>query len=73
MNRDSDDEVDIDATNYKGLYAGEAKEKFIDPDTGAHFQYDDLYKRIAVMKERRKVIDAKLGIIPPSEKEIKCA
>jgi hypothetical protein len=47
MNRDSDDEVDIDATNYKGLYAGEAKEKFIDPDTGAHFEYDDLYKRIA--------------------------
>jgi hypothetical protein len=63
MNRDSDDDVDVDANNYKGLYAGETKEKFIDPETGAHFEYKDLCKRIAVMKERRKAIDAKLGIV----------
>ena len=53
MNKESDDDVYVDGTNYKGLYAGEAKEKFIDPETGAHFEYQDLYRRIAVMKERR--------------------
>ena len=73
MNRDSDDEVDVDAINYKGLYAGETKEKFIDPETGAHFEYEDLYRRISVMKEKRKAIDAKLGIIEPPQKESKRA
>lgn len=74
MNKDSDcDNIDVDATNYKGLYAGEPKEKFMDPDTGAHFEYEDLYRRIEIMKERRKLIDAKLGIVESPQKETKRA
>jgi len=52
----------VDATNYKGIYAGEPKEKYMDPLTGAHFEYNDLCKRIVVMKEKRRLIDTKLGL-----------
>ena len=48
--------------NYKGICAEEEKEKFIDPITGAHFEYNDLCKRLNVMKERRQEIDARLGL-----------
>ena len=32
-------------------------EQFMDPETGAHFQYDDLVKRIQKLKKRRAIID----------------
>lgn len=47
---DSDSSADvIDEHNFKGIYADAPKEKYIDPVTGAHFQYRDLYQRIGVM------------------------
>ena len=39
--------------NYKGIYAEQEDEKYIDPVTGAHFKHDDICKRlIVVFKER---------------------
>ena len=61
---DSDSSADvIDEHNFKGIYADAPKEKYIDPVTGAHFKYRDLYQRISVMLERRKLIDQQLGIV----------
>lgn len=37
---DVDDNIDVD--NYRGILEGEQKEKFTDPETGAHFEYYDL-------------------------------
>jgi hypothetical protein len=56
MDHDSDID-DIDAGNYKGIYEGEQKEKFICPQTGAHFEYFDLCKRMSRLREQRKLID----------------
>ena len=50
MEKDSDCD-DIDYGNFKGIYEGEQKEKFIDPETGAHFEYYDLCKRMSRLKE----------------------
>ena len=49
-------------TNYKGIYFGDDNEKFHDEDTGAHFQYKDLYQRMLVAAEQRKIIDKQLKI-----------
>jgi hypothetical protein len=56
MDKDSDLD-DIDFGNFKGIYEGEQKEKFIDPKTGAHFEYFDLCKRMSRLREQRKMID----------------
>lgn len=61
MDKDSDLD-DIDYGNFKGIYEGEQKEKFIDPKTGAHFEYFDLCKRMSRLREQRKIIDKALGI-----------
>ena len=41
----------IELGNYKGIYFGEKDEKFIDPKTGAHFEYYDFCKRLSKLKE----------------------
>ena len=58
---------DIDFNNFKGIYEGEQKEKFICPKTGAHFEYYDLCKRMSHLREQRKIIDQQLGIVWPTE------
>ena len=65
MNIEKDSDVeDLDFGNFKGIYEGEQKEKYYDPDNGAHFEYYDLCKRMAKLKELRKQIDMQLGITP---------
>jgi len=56
LEKDSDVE-DIDVENFKGIYEGDVKQKFHDPITGAHFEYYDLCKRMAKLKELRRQID----------------
>ena len=43
-----DDLDDIDYNNYKGIFFGEENPstKYQDPETGAHFDYKDLIKRL---------------------------
>lgn len=40
------------------------KEKYICPETGAHFEYFDLCKRMSRLREQRKIIDEQLGLSP---------
>ena len=51
--QENGDEVD-DLINYKGIYFNDDQgQKFQCPDTGAHFQFEDMCNRIKkIMKER---------------------
>ena len=54
-----DSDVDnIDFNNFKGIYIDEdPNRKFQDPDTGCHFEYNDLVKRLSKLKILRKKLD----------------
>jgi transcription initiation factor IIE alpha subunit len=63
---------DLDFQNFKGIYFNEdPNRKYQCPETGAHFEYYDLCKRISGLKEKRKVIDKQLGIESDSPVEKK--
>ena len=75
---EEDDEVDsdiddIDPANFKGIYFNEdPNRKYQDPETGCHFEYFDLCKRLVHLKEKRKILDIELGLTPvetPPESE----
>ena len=52
VDKDNHSDIDnIDFTNFKGIYIDEdPNRKFQDPDTGCHFEYYDLCKRLAKLK-----------------------
>jgi hypothetical protein len=59
---DEDDE-NIDPTNFKGIYFGDGQQtKYTCPDTGAHFEFTDMNKRLNKAKEWRKKLDIELGL-----------
>lgn len=69
---DSDvDELDFD--NFKGIYFDEdPNRKYQDPDTGCHFEYYDLCKRLAKLKQLRRKLDEQLGLPPdPNDTDYK--
>lgn len=44
--------------NYKGIYFDDdSGEKFQCPETGAHFEYFDMYRRLQKIKKSREKID----------------
>ena len=51
-----------DLINYKGVYFGDDNEKFHDEETGAHFHFGDICKRLVVASEERRQIDLKLNV-----------
>lgn len=59
---------DIDFKNFKGIYFNDdPNRKYQCPETGAHFEYYDLCKRMNKLKELRKQIDKELGILETIE------
>ena len=52
VEKDNDSDIDnIDFNNFKGIYIDEdPNRKYQDPDTGCHFEYYDLCKRMAKLK-----------------------
>ena len=62
MPADSDVD-DIDFANFKGIYFNDdPNRKYQCPETGAHFEYHDLCKRMLQLKQLRKQIDKELGL-----------
>ncbi|TNV73287.1 hypothetical protein FGO68_gene1146 [Halteria grandinella] len=59
-----DSDVDeLDFNNFKGIYFNDdPNRKYQDPDTGCHFEYKDLCKRLVDLKALRKEIDKELGL-----------
>ena len=52
VQRDADSDIDnLDFNNFKGIYFDEdPNRKYQDPETGCHFEYYDLCKRLAKLK-----------------------
>lgn len=51
----------IDFANYKGIYAeDENNEKYTCPVTGAHFEFNDISRRLLKVIEKRKPYEAQL-------------
>ena len=65
---ETSDVDDIDYGNFKGIYEGEQQEKYYCPKTGAHFEYFDLCKRMAKLKDMRRHIDQQLGLTSETKK-----
>ena len=65
---DGDSDIDdVDFNNFKGMYFGKNNDKYIDPESGCHFRYDDFCRRLTKLKQKRKVIDKRLGLKTSSE------
>ncbi len=58
--KDEDSDIDnIDFKNFKGIYFDDdPNRKYQDPKTGCHFEYYDLCKRLAKLKQLRIKLDA---------------
>jgi hypothetical protein len=67
----ADSDIDnIDFDNFKGIYfEDDPNRKYQDPETGCHFEYFDLCRRLAKLKKLRKKLDEQLGLPPESEEE----
>lgn len=74
VEKDGDSDIDnLDFQNFKGIYFEEdPNRKYQDPDTGCHFEYNDLIKRLKKLKSLRKRLDEQLGLPPetPSPAEL---
>lgn len=49
--------------NYKGIYYNDDQgQKYTDPDTGAHFEFRDMCRRITKAMQLREAYDKQHGI-----------
>ena len=57
----ADEDVDnIDFANYKGIYAeDESEQKYTCPTTGAHFEFNDVCRRLSKVLIYRKQLEDK--------------
>lgn len=57
----ADDDLDnIDFANYKGIYAeDESEQKYTCPVTGAHFEFNDVCRRLSKVLAFRKSLEDK--------------
>lgn len=49
-NHESSEEEDIDYDNFKGAHFDHPQEKYVDPDTGAHFEFGEACLRLTYMQ-----------------------
>jgi hypothetical protein len=49
--KEDDSNEGIDYHNFKGVHYAEQSEKFMDPDNGAHFEFDEACKRLTFAQE----------------------
>lgn len=73
VQRDVDSDIDnLDFNNFKGIYFDEdPNRKYQDPETGCHFEYYDLCKRLAKLKQLRRKLDEQLGLPPETPEDRK--
>jgi len=71
VDKENESDIDeIDFNNFKGIYIDEdPNRKYQDPETGCHFEYYDLCKRMAKLKTLRKKLDEQLGLPPETPEE----
>lgn len=55
-----EDAENIDFANYKGIYAeDESEQKYTCPDTGAHFEFNDISRRLLKVLAYRESLEKK--------------
>ena len=58
---DKNDEENVDLTNYKGIYFDDdSGQKYQCPETGAHFEYLDMFRRLKRILTQREKLDLQL-------------
>lgn len=58
MNEYEEDLDDIDFQNYKGIfYEDDPTTKYQDPETGAHFDYTDVWSRLRKIQRKRESVE----------------
>lgn len=62
QNRSEKKQDGHDLQNFKGIYFGDENEKYNDPSTGAHFNFNDVCKRLKTAQIQRKEIEKLLNI-----------
>ena len=56
--KDHDDIDNVDFNNYKGIYAEEENDqKYTCPITGAHFEFNDICRRLGKISHQRKKME----------------
>ncbi len=50
----------VNLNNYKGIYFGDDNKKFLDDETGAHFEFHDICRRLVPVQELRKKLDQRM-------------
>jgi hypothetical protein len=58
---DKNNEENVDLTNYKGIYFDDdSGQKYQCPETGAHFEYLDMFRRLKRILTQRDKLDLQL-------------
>jgi hypothetical protein len=58
---DKNNEENVDLTNYKGIYFDDdSGQKYQCPETGAHFEYLDMFRRLKRILTQREKLDLQL-------------
>lgn len=60
--KQADNEEVFDLLNYKGMFFEQEHPKYIDPETGCHFEYYDLCKRLNLIRKEREKLFNELGL-----------
>jgi hypothetical protein len=62
-NGSASEDENIDHNNYRGIYCDEEPgQKFSDPETGAHFEFQDMCTRIGQIDNDRKSVQERTNI-----------
>jgi len=60
---DKNNEENVDLANYKGIYFDDdSGQKFQCPETGAHFEYLDMFRRLKRILTQREKLELQLAI-----------
>ena len=67
----SDKNNETDLNNYKGMYFGDQNQKYQDKETGAHFEYNDMCRRLKGVLDKQnvqvKTVDGRNKVIPSNK------
>ena len=59
LDKQQDQQYVVDLTKYKGIYYNDDNKKFQDEETGAHFEYHDLCRRLVNLQKWRQKLEDK--------------
>lgn len=70
-NQYEEDLDDIDFGNYKGIFYEDSTVKYQDPETGAHFDFDDICDRLKRIKAKERLSGPEVGTKLSAKEQLK--